>query len=99
MSKSLSEWLALPENAKRRQEADEKNKIARGFIACEECGRDTKEQHILGCCQSGKCNIENMCDRCGSFNKDEQCFCSMRHHVAVENAEWIVLICEAFIVE
>ena len=88
MSQSLREWLALPENVKRRQEAIEKNKIARGFISCEDCGRDTHEQHIVGCCESGKCNIENMCDKCGKFNSEEQWFCSMCHYTSVENGEW-----------
>jgi len=84
MSQSLREWLALPENVKRRQEAIEKNKIVRGFILCEDCGRATHEQHIVGCCESGKCNIENMCDQCGNFNSDEQWLCSMCHYVADE---------------
>lgn len=57
-------------------------------IECEDCGRELDESRIVGCCESGKCNIENVCDRCARFNSDEQWFCSMCHHVAVENGEW-----------
>ena len=88
MSQTLREWLDLPENIKRRQEAIEKNKIARALITCEDCGREVDEGRIVGCCESGKCNIEAVCDRCARFNSDEEWFCSMCHHIAVKNGEW-----------
>jgi hypothetical protein len=55
---------------------------------CECCNKEHCNQVIAGCCS--KCDIENMCMRCGYFNDAEsEWYCEACYDEAIKCGEWL----------